>query len=402
MLDDVRWIQASIEIYWGLLWPTLHPKQSKASCESLCPPDAVEHWTNGTGSGCCGKSRWAPAGAWAVTLLGGRFGESHPADTRKLFRIWKIEKTLRNLRNLRNPEVRTGSNQCALCPWCICQTHSLHEVVVSSTRLTQISWFRMFGRIPIHNMSPWLQVRIGCAFADGWISLASCKQNDNMPSRSLLNLNQAFDVTGMHKSWSCFPSYNRSFFVPDVLLGASLKFLCSVWSSCIAPYSSSCFMCKSEVWLRERRREIWRCKRVQCRNIGVASIGHDLLRHWELFPCLPRWTSHTPFIIHYIWQVCVVCWVWTMMRRVSQVRLQELLSGLWHVKIKIQIPWCYLNPCVVRVPCHPAHCATLQDPRDLVERVWLPVYKFEAVWKHVCLSMPPQFQLCQVNTANTM
>jgi hypothetical protein len=57
---------------------------------------------------------------------------------------------------------------------------------------------------------------------------------------------------------------------------------------------------------------------------------------------------------------------------------------------------------VVRVPCHPAHCATLQAPRDLVERVWLPVYKFEAVWIHVCLSMPPQFQLCQVNTANTM
>lgn len=260
-------------IYWGLLWPTLHPKQSKASCESLCPPDAVEHWTNGTGSGCCGKSRWAPAGAWAVTLLGGRFGESHPADTRKLFRIWKdIKKDIEKFEKpwSSHSSHRIRESVCVHCvhgcPWCICQTHSLHEVVVSRTRLTQISWFRMFGRIPIHNMSTWHHLRsyrcgLDVPLQTGGSVLPLASRMTTCPA------DQAFDVTGMHKSWSCFPSYNRSFFVPDVLLGASLKFLCSVWSSCIAPYSSSCFICKSEVWLRERRREIWRCKRVQCRNI---------------------------------------------------------------------------------------------------------------------------------------
>ena len=393
MLDEYRHL--SIEAYYGLLYTQSNPKLVVSRCAhpmllNIEPMEQVAVAVESRDGLQLGPEQWH---SWVAALVSPilRTPESCSGYEKRHWEIWET------LKFAPDPWI----SLCALCPWCFCQTHSLHEVVVSSTWLTQISWFRMFGRIPIHNMSPWHHLRsyrcgLDVPLQTGGSVLPLASRMTTCPA------DQAFDVTGMHKSWSCFPSYNRSFFVPDVLLEASLKFLCSVWSNCIAPYSSSCFICKSEVWLRERRREIWRCKRVQCRNIGVASIGHDLLRHWELFPCLPRWTSHTSFIIHYIWQVCVVCWVWTMMRRVSQVRLQELLSGLWHVKIKIQTPWCYLNPCVVRVPCHPAHCATLQDPRDLVERVWLPVYKFEAVWGHVCLSMPPQFQLCQVNTANTM
>ena len=228
----------------------------------------------------------------------------------------------------------------------------------------------------------------------------------------------------------------------DVLLGVSSKFY-AVFDPVALLFIHPRASCRSEVRLRERRREIWRCKRVQSRSMSVlidklaanTEVGildfldflfllSCLLMYMRFRSCFNRTRSLETFrtlsvpatildkshsIYHstsdrLAWFVGSRRW-WGGSAR-SGCRSGSPDYGMWkYVKIRIQTPWC------------------LNHSESLCGQISLPSSPLRnasgSSWScgtcvassvqvrgraRTCLShsMQPQFQLRQVNTANTM